>query len=42
MSGGEVARWVVLALLVVIGIGCYFWLAPRTRPIETPGVAGEP
>ena len=30
--GARVARWLVLAALLVAGIALYFWLAPGTVP----------
>ncbi len=32
----DLSRWLVLAALVLAGIGCYFWFAPRTQPVVHP------
>jgi hypothetical protein len=35
VAAGELARWLVIALVVLIGTGCFFWLAPTTPVIAT-------
>lgn len=30
------SRWLVIGALVLAGIGCYLWLAPRTPALVLP------
>ena len=32
----DLMRWIVIAVVVIIGIVLYFRLAPRTRPVVEP------
>ena len=32
----DLARWIVIAIVVIVGIVLYFRLAPRTRPVVEP------
>jgi hypothetical protein len=41
VQAGELSRWFVLAAVIIIGVGLYFWLAPRTEPVVHP-VQAEP
>lgn len=36
VSGSELARWIIIAVLVAAGLGAALWLAPRTEPIAPP------
>jgi hypothetical protein len=36
IPGGELARWLFVAVLIVGGIVLYFRYAPRAQPIVTP------
>ena len=38
MSGGEIARWAVLAVLLVACLAIYFVYAPRVPPAIRPPV----
>lgn len=38
VSTSELARWVIIAALLVAGIAAYFWLAPDTEPVAPPAV----
>ncbi|MGE5926682.1 MAG: hypothetical protein ACM357_04965 [Gemmatimonadota bacterium] len=35
----DLARWLLVALLVLGGLGLYLWLAPGTAPVATEVVA---
>jgi hypothetical protein len=35
----DLARWFLVALLVLGGLGLYLWLAPRTAPVTTEIIA---
>lgn len=35
----DLARWLLVALLVLGGLGLYFWLAPGTAPVTTEVIA---
>jgi hypothetical protein len=32
-------RWIIIAAVVLIGIGLYFRLAPRSRPVVAPSAS---
>ena len=36
VSGSELSRWIIIAVLVAGGIGAALWLAPSTAPIAPP------
>lgn len=36
ISGSELARWIIIALLVLAGLGLAVWLAPGSEPIAPP------
>ena len=38
IGGSELARWLLVAALVVIGIALYFAFAPDSRPVATPSI----
>jgi uncharacterized BrkB/YihY/UPF0761 family membrane protein len=42
ISGSELVRWVVVALLVIAGIVLFFYFAPSTRPAVPPSVQESP
>ena len=35
-------RWVLVAVLILLGIGLYFWFAPRTQPPAPPAEQEAP
>ena len=39
--GPEVGRWVMVAMLILVGIALYFWFAPSSPPAAPPGVSAE-
>jgi hypothetical protein len=38
LSGSELIRWLVVAALIIAGIGLFFYFAPSTRPVVRPSV----
>jgi uncharacterized BrkB/YihY/UPF0761 family membrane protein len=42
ISGSELVRWVVVALLVIAGIVLFFYFAPSTKPAVPPSVQESP
>jgi len=38
LSGSELIRWLVVAALIVAGIGLFFYFAPASRPVVLPSV----
>ena len=35
----DLAWWVVVGLLVVVGLGLFLWLSPLTQPVTTEVIA---
>lgn len=42
LSGSELIRWLIIAVLVVAGIGLFFYFAPTTKPAVPPSVQETP
>ena len=42
VSGSELARWIIIAVLVVAGLGAALWLAPGTAPLAPPLAESSP
>jgi multidrug efflux pump subunit AcrA (membrane-fusion protein) len=42
VSGSELIRWVIIALVVIAGIGLFFYFAPSTEPAVPPTVQETP
>jgi len=42
ISGSELVRWLVVALLVIAGIALFFYFAPSTRTAVPPSVQESP
>lgn len=42
VGGSEVARWLLVAALIVGGIVLYVVFAPDSRPVATPSVQESP
>jgi hypothetical protein len=38
LSGSELIRWLVVAALIIGGIGLFFYFAPSTEPVVRPSV----
>jgi hypothetical protein len=39
--GPEWGRWLVVAVLILLGIALYFWFAPSSPPAGSPAVEAE-
>jgi hypothetical protein len=42
IRGAEMGRWLLVAVLVVVGVILYFVFAPDSRPVATPSVQEAP
>jgi hypothetical protein len=42
LSGSELVRWIVVAALIVLGIGLFFYFAPSSKPAVPPSVEETP
>jgi hypothetical protein len=42
VGGGEAARWLLVAVLIVVGVVLYFIFAPDSRPVATPSIQETP
>jgi hypothetical protein len=38
MSGSELIRWLIIAAVIIAGLGLYFYFAPSTEPAVPPSV----
>jgi len=38
LTGSELIRWLVVAALIIAGIGLFFYFAPASRPVVPPSV----
>lgn len=38
VTGSELIRWIIVAALIIVGIGLFFYFAPTTRPVVSPTV----
>jgi uncharacterized BrkB/YihY/UPF0761 family membrane protein len=38
LTGSELVRWLIMALLIIVGIGLFFYFAPSTEPVVPPTV----
>ena len=38
LTGSELFRWLIVAALIVAGIGLFFYFARSTRPVVPPSV----
>jgi hypothetical protein len=41
-GGTRPGRWVLVAALILLGIGLYFWFAPRSEPPAPPATQEAP
>lgn len=39
--GPDVRRWLMVAMLILIGIALYFWFAPSSPPAAPPAAVAE-
>ena len=42
ITGSELIRWVIIAVVVMAGIGLFFYFAPSTKPAVPPSVQETP
>ena len=42
LSGSELARWLIVAIVILAGIGLFFYFAPDSRPAVAPSVQESP
>jgi hypothetical protein len=42
LSGSELVRWIIVAALIVVGIGLFFYFAPSSKPAVPPSVEETP
>ena len=42
LGGSELVRWMVVAALIIGGIGLFFYFAPSTKPAVPPSVEESP
>ena len=38
LSGSELLRWLVVAIIVIVGIALFFYFAPSSKPAVPPTV----
>ena len=38
LSGSELIRWLVVAALIIAGVGLFFYFTPSTKPVVPPSV----
>lgn len=38
LSGSELVRWMIVGLVVLAGIGLFFYFAPSSKPAVPPSV----
>ena len=38
LSGSELVRWIIVAALIIAGIGLFFYFAPSSEPAVPPSV----
>jgi hypothetical protein len=42
LAGSDLVRWMVIAAIIIAGIGLFFYFAPSTRPAVPPTVEEVP
>ena len=42
VSGSELVRWIVVAIIVLAGVGLFFYFAPSSKPAVPPSVQENP
>lgn len=42
LSGSELVRWMIVAAIIIAGIGLFFYFAPSTKPAVPPSVEESP
>ena len=38
VTGSELIRWIIVAALIIVGIGLFFYFAPTSQPVVPPTV----
>lgn len=42
LVGSELVRWLIIAALIIAGIGLFFYFAPSSKPAVPPSVEESP
>jgi len=42
LTGSELVRWIIVAVIAAAGIGLFFYFAPSTEPAVPPSVQESP
>jgi hypothetical protein len=42
LSGSELVRWLIVAIVILAGIGLFFYFAPASKPAVPPSVQESP
>lgn len=42
LSGSELIRWMIVAAVIIAGIGLFFYFAPSSKPAVPPTVQESP
>jgi hypothetical protein len=42
LSGSELIRWMIVAAIIIAGIGLFFYFAPSSKPAVPPSVQESP
>jgi hypothetical protein len=42
LSGSELVRWMIVAAIILAGIGLFFYFAPSSKPAVPPSVQESP
>jgi hypothetical protein len=42
LSGSELLRWMIVAVIILAGIGLFFYFAPSSKPAVPPSVQESP
>ena len=42
LSGSELIRWMIVAAIIIAGIGLFFYFAPSSKPAVPPTVQESP
>jgi hypothetical protein len=42
LAGSELVRWIVIAGLIIAGIGLFLYFAPSSRPAVPPSIEEQP
>jgi hypothetical protein len=42
LSGSELIRWLIVAAVIIAGIGLFFYFAPSSKPAVPPTVQESP